>query len=506
MKLTLTDNTPFPLAKNKDGIYSLAGEHFKAGAFELLRNYQGEKISDLVKDHPGLIMYPPVSNGREGIGNDTLFDIIGNRSFATGNIVGFFKLEDDNTEVDINIVSRFDKPEGDEQLCNNFFLQYMLQRVNSSNSLNVMNVTTTSEENSLFDILAYIFPAYLKKALKQGMLRAYRNYNYDDDKVRGTINISRFIQKDIPFRGRISYSTREYSPDNNMTQLIRHTIEYIRSNSNIASILLSDLDTKKAVNSICQATDGTYAKGDRRKIIAANLTPVTHPYYTAYRDLQSLCLKILNHEKTSFGISNDKISGVIFDVAWLWEEYLSCVIDSYKEKIARKYIHSSNKEKKGEIYLFRRGQSSNCTEKGKGKIYPDFYSIDESDGIILDAKYKRAIKEKTKVSQKSDEDDEDQETEDKYNISIQRNDKYQMISYLHVAKASYGYFIYPTDVNNPESRKFDIGELNGHGGKLGGIVFPIPQGKRKYDEFCTAIEKSEEKFSNDLMDLKPKCN
>ena len=36
-------------------------------------------------------------------------------------------------------------------------------------------------------------------------------------------------KKNIPFMGKIAYTTREHSYNNNLTQLVRHTIEYIKT-------------------------------------------------------------------------------------------------------------------------------------------------------------------------------------------------------------------------------------------------------------------------------------
>ena len=45
--------------------------------------------------------------------------------------------------------------------------------------------------------------------------------------MRGTIDINRHLKLNLPFNGRVAYRTREFSHDNHVTELIRHTIEYI---------------------------------------------------------------------------------------------------------------------------------------------------------------------------------------------------------------------------------------------------------------------------------------
>ena len=65
----------------------------------------------------------------------------------------------------------------------------------------------------------------------------------------------------------------------------------------------------------------TYKLTNRAKIIRLNQTkPLRHAYFREYRKLQELCLMILNGEKHGLGYQEKKIHGILFDVAWLWEE------------------------------------------------------------------------------------------------------------------------------------------------------------------------------------------
>lgn len=42
------------------------------------------------------------------------------------------------------------------------------------------------------------------------------------------IDVARHMKKNTPFIGNIAYSQREYSYDNDLMELVRHTIEYIK--------------------------------------------------------------------------------------------------------------------------------------------------------------------------------------------------------------------------------------------------------------------------------------
>ena len=81
------------------------------------------------------------------------------------------------------------------------------------------------------------------------------------ENVRGSIDVARHIKNNTPFIGNIAYSKREYSYDNYLIELVRHTIEYIKG-KNCGRMLLDTI--KDEVNQIIQATPEYRAK-DRRK-------------------------------------------------------------------------------------------------------------------------------------------------------------------------------------------------------------------------------------------------
>ncbi len=171
-----------------------------------------------------------------------------------------------------------------------FFLHYMLQKVAK---VNLLNLHHTMNEDGVFDFLLYLFPLYLKNALGQGMFRQYVTHKYNDTNIRGSIDVSRHIKYNEPFNGAIAYTTREYSYDNYITQLIRHTIEHLYKIGG-EDILNIDIETKHAVSQIVSATP-SYVANELHSIINKNITPLAHPYYSEYTALQRLCLQILRH-------------------------------------------------------------------------------------------------------------------------------------------------------------------------------------------------------------------
>lgn len=100
----------------------------------------------------------------------------------------------------------------------------------------------------------------------QGLYKEYRRKYYNDSNVRGTIDINRHIQENIPFCGTIAYNTKEYCYDNSITELIRHTIEYIKTTSIGYTILSSDRIVEDCVRVIVSYTP-SYNRSERTKII-----------------------------------------------------------------------------------------------------------------------------------------------------------------------------------------------------------------------------------------------
>lgn len=184
----------------------------------------------------------------------------------------------------LKITSRFSQDDD-----NDFFMHYMLQKVFS---INLFDLKYSSGNNGELDLLMFSFPLLLKKALAQGLFKIYKTFKRHDSNVKGVIDINRHIRFNYPFNGNVAYNSRERTFDNSITQLIRHTIEYIKSKPYGKDILNCDLETKECVSEILESTS-SYNVHEREKIISENLKPVNHPYFTAYKLLQKLFFILL---------------------------------------------------------------------------------------------------------------------------------------------------------------------------------------------------------------------
>ena len=411
---------------------------------KLLR-FDGCGLKKLCSDNPSLLLFPDCLGDNGDAIDEPLYSIVEKRLW-TGNIVGFWGVDG----INVRVHSRFDEDE------RQYFFHYMLQCVAGVNVFDLK--TLPDSENSIWNFLIYLFPMALKRAVRQGIFRAYRVFQYNDDRVKGAIDVSRFIRSDIPFAGKISYTTREHAANNHVLQLVRHTIEFIRRT---APVLLSiDSDVRQAVETVVQVTPD-YSDRSRSRVIATNLRPVRHPFYLSYTGLQKLCLQILRHEKLSFGESSGSISGVVFDAAWLWEEYLNSIFRSDSRWSGM--LHPRNKLNSEPVYFYMNHMKPH---------YPDFY--DPVNKIVLDAKYK-------------------------FDNGVERNDLLQMVSYLHILEYSAGVFIKP---DMTKTVHYEDGKLaTSRGERICVVKLKIPQidSARGYDDFARLLYAEEQLFHKEVM-------
>ena len=419
-----------------------------------LRVIADVEISNIsLEDYPNLLVFPDsFSSYDRDFGKKVICSIADEgRKLCTNSMVGF--IGRNNTHLSIH--SRF-ADNGKED----FFLHYMLQKVAK---INLFNLQHTMDEDSVFDFLLYLFPLYLKNAISQGVYRQYITHKYNDANVRGVIDVSRHIKYNEPFNGAVAYTTREYSYDNHITQLIRHTIEFISKNGG-DDILNIDEDTKLAVAQIIGATP-SYISNELQSIINKNLTPIAHPYYSEYAPLQRLCLQILRHEELKYGQEEDEVYGVLIDAAWLWEEYLATILEG-------KYNH----------YLKDTGKRFYLFKPKKQQIIPDYLSLDKK--IVADAKY---IPLNEKIWFKEDS-------------ASATAIYYKTITYMYrfCSKESYLFYPHPDEEVSPIKDEI-ITEIEGeNGGSITKLGLRIPSGCDDFNDFVSRIKEEEFKFNSRL--------
>ena len=416
-----------------------------------LKTIADVRISEIThEDYPNLLIFPDSFQRYDrDFGNKAVCNIVNDgKELYTNSIVGF--IGRNNTHLSIH--SRF-ADDGEED----YFLHYMLQKVAK---INLLRLQHTMDEDSVFDFLAYLFPLYLKKAINHGIYKQYITKKYNDANVRGVVDVSWHIRHNEPFNGKIAYATREYSYDNDVTQLIRHTIEFIRKYKG-DELLNIDMDTHQAVSQIIDATP-SFVSREVRAIINKNLCSVAHPYYSEYAPLQRLCLQIFRCEELKYGQEEDEIYGVLIDAAWLWEEYLAHLLEG-------KYVH----------YLKDEGKKFNLFDNFQ-QIIPDYLSLDKS--IVADAKYIPLNTERWYSEEKA--------------TSIY----YKTITYMYRFCSDKAFLFYPYPDEEVKACYLKIKtEVDGmNGGTIIKHGLRIPSGCANFNEFVNQMNKNEQKFISKL--------
>lgn len=371
-------------------------------------------------------------------------------TLATNSLVGF--VGRGNTRLTIH--SRFAKGNTD------YFLHYMLQQVVG---INLFNLQHDTDLDALFDFLAYLFPAFLKRALRQGVYKEYVTLHHNDANIKGCLDVSRHMRSNIPFAGKIAYNTRRYCYDNHITQLIRHTAEYIKKTPIGSAILNSDIEVAEYLRVIADCTP-SYTAAARQAVINSNVRPMSHPYFSEYQNLQRLCMRILRHDELKYGNDSDEIYGILIDAAWLWEEYLGKILSP-------KFRHYK-KDRGPRFYLFDNFQ----------QIIPDYLSADRR--IVADAKYIPLDRQRYYGDEKA--------------TAIY----YKTITYMYRFCAGCAYLLYPhPDAENaPEHYNIKTETPGVNGGTIikHGLRIPAPDRCKDYSEFCSLIAIYEAQFLAEL--------
>ena len=423
-----------------DNQHRIAKEDFVAEYPKLSQAVLDRTLDNLSKEDNIFIFPNDLMNSPDLDKDQKILETV-NQEIKTGNVIGFLGYGQER----LTISSRF----SDES--NDHFLHYLLQKVLHIN-LTSLDVAL-SREDKLYQLLMYLFPKYLQAALRKGLYKEYQRFSHNDSHVKGVIDVGNHLKRNVPFMGNIAYTTREFTYDNPLMQLIRHTIEYIKTQKGFGALLDSN---RENVSEIVRVTP-SYKLADRAKIIRGNQSkPIRHAYFHEYRKLQELCLMILNREKHGLGYQEQKIHGILFDVSWLWEEYVYTLLP-------KDFIHPRNKDKTDGISVFSNRER---------KVFPDFYHKELK--IVLDAKYK-----KLEFTEKG----------------INREDLFQLISYSYILEAEKAGLVFPSKHKVVDN---EIGKLAGYGALLKKWSIQIPQNFSSYREFCEMLENSEETFKRNI--------
>ena len=119
--------------------------------------------------------------------------------------------------------------------------------------------------------------------------------------------------------------------------------------------------------------------------------------------------------------------------------------------------------------MFMKANPNNEILGNSQTLYPDFYK----DNFIIDAKYKHL------------------------NNGIERDDLYQVVTYMYCTKSNFGGYLYP-DENKKKSCRY---QLMGYNGYIYLLPFHIPQYSQNYEMFIEEIRISEDELIKAIKDI-----
>ena len=201
--------------------------------------------------------------------------------------------------------------------------------------------------------------------------------------------------------------------------------------------------------------------------------PIRHAYYREYRALQRLCILILKNQQDNIGTGANQIYGILFDGAWLWEEYIHTLVKEW-------FYHPKNKTKENVQYLF-----TSSYRKNVGQIYPDFIGKNPAHRIIADAKYKPFG-------------------------NISGDDYLQVLAYMFRFDAKQGLYFYPMKDNTNDKKLMlnsgmsfekNVAPREDVFVKKQGLL--IPHTAEDYTDFKSQMEISEQDFIRKLLAVQP---
>ena len=273
----------------------------------------------------------------------------------TGNYIGQFKWNG----LDINIRSRFGTK----------FLERML---NFANDVYLDDVSVSGEKvykelDISKYIIYYMFIQNLEKSFLLGIPKSYTTIKYHDIKVKGKIDINRFIKYDIPFKGKISSSSREQKEVQEIIDVLHKTVSII-SKSSFSTKNISHIKTHlKQHKSNKFVSNETISNAIQSKALQ-------NPIFAPYKKVLKYAKYIINDNNLKQDEKGqEQTCGFLINVAELFEVYIGKLL----QKEFRDWSVSSPTIELYKNNFFKR------------KIIPDIVMQKDNQVLVFDAKYKR---------------------------------------------------------------------------------------------------------------------
>ena len=356
----------------------------------------------------------------------------------TGQYAGL--IMDESTDDVYFLHSRFDS----DGTCN--FTNYILSKALQLDSRVFPDMEISRNRDSVMQILlAIVFVNQIRVAFKSGIYRCYRNYEKNDSRARGRIQVERHIKLNPLFNGNIAYTYREYTADNDINRIILTAYETLcKGNRAFMRSLMNSPSSRSAKDFFSQLGHITTpaSRQEIQHLLRRNKKRIHHFVYRNWEAVRKTAIQILHHAgiKTQESGSTE-VSGVLIDIPKIWEKYL--------ERVLQEHDITGFTSQKEETIL-----------EGERTLRPDF--LNEEQKIVLDAKYTNSWSNAALGKEKWD-----------------RDGTFQLLTYMYVFGCNAGGILCPVLAEDASENKMIEHPIHKRLGskKMAVIPLVIPQCK-----------------------------
>ena len=370
-----------------------------------------------------------------------------------------------------------------------FFTQYILDRALGMNINILQNMDPGVGSGDILEqLLAFVFAAQIERAYRKGLYRRYRTYECNDSKVKGKIDITRHIRLNPLNNGKIAYSYREYTADNDVNKMIFTAYTYLQKRH---PNIMKNLEKKRKTVGECITQFRNImqpaSRQEAQKLVQRERRKITHSIYHDWEEVRKTAILILRH----MGIfvrdaqAEKTIHGVLINMNWVWEQYLQSILED---------------EIKGKGYTFQPQDEKNIFIRNKNPLHTLKTDLciykDEKSALILDAKYKNAWSDA--VQNKNGNFDE-----------RVREDYFQILAYMYGFRCNKAGIFCPCPDKNSSHSEYEYYEYtitkDREEEKFYLLPLYIPHSQESknnsFKSFKEAMETNEKKFKNQVKKI-----
>jgi len=256
-------------------------------------------------------------------------------------------------------------------------LSRMITKVNDFDiktlNLDKQNKPDKQKSDSLALLILYMnFIFRLEKLSILGVPRAYQRVAHHTNKLKGQLDLNRFIKKDMPFEGKISSVSYEQN-------YVQEILDVLYS----AMVLVEKRLPKLVQEKLWGIRNLLYHHANERFIDKRSIDTALHHHsiqnalYSEFKSIIEIASYIIRYNNMQEYKFNTNYKGLIFDVSTLWEKDLYTLLKKKIENEQWQVIHEEPIEVYSEQFY-------------KRKMYPDIVIKNKIDKrvIVFDAKSK----------------------------------------------------------------------------------------------------------------------